>query len=117
MFGCITHQPRRNRPRNFEDEPPNLRSRSFDTPDGAESPPIAPKRTGRHSSLPAKSADSLKGSANATSECKSIARQIRVMASKFVTNLIKNVVESLPVMIRILVCDWSCSLQWMCYYS
>ncbi|EYC16591.1 hypothetical protein Y032_0033g2737 [Ancylostoma ceylanicum] len=60
MFGCITHQPRRNRPRNFEDEPPNLRSRSFDTPDGAESPPIAPKRTSRHLSLPAKGVDQLK---------------------------------------------------------
>ncbi|VDO32395.1 unnamed protein product [Haemonchus placei] len=62
MFGCITHQPRRHRPRNFEDEPSNLRSRSLD----AQPPPkplpfgTPPKPTGRLSSTPLKPS-SLKG--------------------------------------------------------
>ncbi|KAK6742620.1 hypothetical protein RB195_010088 [Necator americanus] len=59
MFGCITHQPRRNRLRNYEDEPPNHRSRSYETANPAETPAI--KYTSRHSSLPAKPADLLKG--------------------------------------------------------
>uniref|UniRef100_A0A183GRS3 Uncharacterized protein n=1 Tax=Heligmosomoides polygyrus TaxID=6339 RepID=A0A183GRS3_HELPZ len=57
MFGCVTHQPRRHRPRNFEDEPSNLRSRSFDPPSSVKAlalPP--PKSSGRQSSVEARPA-------------------------------------------------------------